>query len=141
MMKKFISAFLLSCLASPSASYAASLKVTNAWIRALPPGAKATAGYLVIENEKKQPDKLISASTTIGDSLEFHETVKENGMASMEERSQIVIPPGKVVRFKPGSLHIMIMGIKEPLKEGLEVPILLNFEKAGTIKVMASIKK
>jgi copper(I)-binding protein len=39
------------------------------------------------------------------------------------------------VTLAPGGMHLMMMGLKEPLKQGERVPLTLVFEKAGKIDV------
>ncbi len=53
----------------------------------------------------------------------------------------IDLPPGKPVTLKPGGLHIMMMGLKHPLKPGQSVPLTLTFEKSGTREVTAAVAK
>jgi copper(I)-binding protein len=45
------------------------------------------------------------------------------------------IEPGRTVRFAPGGLHLMIIGLTGPLVQGDKVPVMLKFEKAGEISV------
>jgi len=51
------------------------------------------------------------------------------------------VTPGARVAFSPGGLHIMVVGLKQPLKEGQTFPLTLTFEKAGKIDVMVPIEK
>jgi copper(I)-binding protein len=50
------------------------------------------------------------------------------------------IKPGATVELKPAGAHIMILGVKEPLKDGQTVPVKLTFKTAGTVEVPFAIK-
>ena len=50
------------------------------------------------------------------------------------------IPPGRSITLAPGGLHIMLMELKAPFKEGDKVPLTLQFEKAGTVDVMLDVQ-
>ena len=37
--------------------------------------------------------------------------------------------------------HVMLMGLKAPLKQGESFPLTLTFERAGSVEVMVSVEK
>jgi len=113
------------------------IEVKDQWVRLVPPNAKNTAAYMKIENKGTEADKLVDASNNVSKITELHETVG----GKMRRVDAIVIPAGKTVELKPGGLHVMIIDLKEPLKEGQTVEIILRFEKSGEIKVQAPVKK
>ena len=49
------------------------------------------------------------------------------------------IPAGGSVQFKPGGYHIMLMGLKAPLKKGDMIMLQLKFEHAGLVDAMANV--
>jgi hypothetical protein len=53
----------------------------------------------------------------------------------------IDVPPGQTVELKPGAWHMMLIGLKAPLKAGDKVPMTLKFEKAGEVKVELKIEE
>ena len=53
----------------------------------------------------------------------------------------IDIPPGQTVELKPGQLHMMLVGLKAPLKAGDMLPLTLRFEKAGDVKVDLKVEE
>ncbi|WP_448587694.1 copper chaperone PCu(A)C [Thermocrinis sp.] len=113
------------------------IEVKDAWVRLVPPNAKTTAAYMKIENKGTEADKLIDASNNVSKITELHETVD----GKMRKISAIEIPAKKTVELKPGGLHVMIIDLKEPLKEGQTVEITLKFEKSGEMKIQAPVKK
>jgi copper(I)-binding protein len=66
---------------------------------------------------------------------------EDNGVSRMREVRAVELEPGTKVIFKPGEMHMMIVGLKQPLKEGQTFPLTLQFEKAGHIDVNVPIEK
>ena len=62
-----------------------------------------------------------------------------NVMRMREIEGGLAIPPGATVALAPGGIHLMMMGLKEPLKQGERVPVTLVFEKAGSIDVELAV--
>ena len=110
------------------------LVITQPWARATPGGAQVGGGYFKVENKGKVADRLVSGSTDISSGLEFHEMKTENGMMTMRALpAGLAIEPGQAIEFKPGSLHIMFTGLKQPLQQGGSFKAILVFEKAGPV--------
>ena len=116
-----------------------SLDIKQPFARATPPGAKAAGVYMTIENKGKEADRLVSASSPTAGVVQIHEMKMDGGMMQMREINGLDIKPGATVELKPGGYHVMLMDLKQPLKEGETVPLTLKFEKAGAVDVKASI--
>jgi copper(I)-binding protein len=115
---------------------AGDLKIDHPWTRATPGGASTAAGYVKITNNGKEADRLISASAEGTDKVEVHEMSMDNNVMRMRQlKDGIEIKPGETAELKPGSYHLMIIGVKTPFKEGTMVKGTLVFEKAGTVPV------
>jgi len=110
------------------------LTLSDLQVRATVKGAPTTAAYLTIANAGKTPDKLLSIDCACADATMMHETRIQNGVSSMSMLKAVAIPAGGEVRFKPDSLHVMLVGLKRPLKAGAMQQMTLRFEKAGTVK-------
>ena len=54
--------------------------------------------------------------------------------------SELTISAGKKVELKPGGYHLMLMGLKAPLKDGEKLPLTLKFEKAGAVVVTVNVE-
>jgi hypothetical protein len=120
---------------------AGDLVVSQAWSRATPNGAKIGGGYLTIENKGSAPDKLIGVSGDIAGKIEVHEMAMNNGVMKMRPLDQgLAIEPGKTVKLAPGGYHLMMMDLKNPLKQGDHVPLTLEFEKAGKVQVTLDVQ-
>lgn len=109
------------------------LTLDNAWVR---PGmtGQNTAAYLTINNPSQAKDKLVRAACSLTKSTELHNHINENGIMKMRPVTAIPIETN-IVELKPGSLHIMLIGLKQDLKTGENVKIKLEFEKAGKVEV------
>jgi copper(I)-binding protein len=138
-------AVLLACfLAAPVRAEdikAGDLVITQAWSRATPGGAKIGSGYLTIENKGSAPDRLISGSADVADKVQIHEMATTNGVMTMRPLDNgLTIEPGKTVKLAPGGYHLMLFDLKSPLKQGDKVPVTLEFEKAGKVKLSLDVQ-
>lgn len=141
-LRRFVCAALLACLLSPVArAQEAGIAVTQAWIRATPGGSRVAGGYLVIKNKGPITDKLLSASTAAARKIEIHEMAITDGVMTMRPvEGGLPIETGATVKFAPGGLHLMMVGLSAPLKRGDKVPVRLTFEKAGDIAVTFDVQ-
>ena len=117
------------------------ITVTHPFSRATPPTARTGAGYLVLTNNGSEPDRLVAVETAVAESVEFHQTVVKDGMATMTPVSNgFEIPPGGKVVIGDDGLHIMLVGLKQPLREGETIDATLIFEKAGRSDVYFEVE-
>jgi len=117
------------------------LKIGHPWARATPPAAKVGGGYLSIENTGPAPDRLVSASTDAAARIEIHETSLSDGIMRMREKADgLVIPAGATVELKPNAMHLMLVNLKAPLKQGGTVKATLVFERAGAVSIELQIQ-
>ena len=86
------------------------------------------------------PDRVVSASSPVAERVELHETIRDGDVMRMREVEAIELPAGQTVELKPGGLHLMLMGLKAPLKAGETVPVTLKFEKAGDVTVQLNVE-
>lgn len=121
---------LLSC----SQEQAYTITVRDAWIRAAPPGASATAGYLKINNAKEQDCILTSAKSERFNVVEFHRTIIKNGIARMRRYDELTIPAGQSLEFKPGDFHLMLIGPQTTLETDDEIIVTLYFKHGDESK-------
>jgi copper(I)-binding protein len=120
---------------------AGDLVITQAWSRATPGGAKIGGGYLTIENKGSAPDRLIGGSADIAGKVEVHEMAMNNGVMTMRPLDKgLTIEPGKTAKLAPGGYHLMMFDLKRPLKQGDKLPVTLEFEKAGKVKLSLDVQ-
>ncbi len=115
--------------------------IEQPWARATPGGAKTGAAYMTVKNNGASPDRLVSATTSVADKVQFHEERGEKGVSRMQEVASVNVEPGVQIVFKPGGMHMMMVGLKQPLKEGQTFQMTLQFEKAGSIAVAVPVGK
>ena len=138
-MKTILFACFLALAASAAGAQefkAGSIEVDNPWSRATPKGAKVAAGYLTIKNTGTDPDRLLSGTSAAAGKVEVHEMSMDKGVMKMRPvAGGLEIKPGETVELKPGSYHLMIMGLKQQIQQGKPFKASLNFEKAGPVEV------
>ena len=122
---------------------ASPLKVTDTYIRAMPPGQAVTAGYLVIQNLSDQDYFLVGAQAPdIASSIELHQIkLSEDGVVKMIRRKQFKIPANGLLEMKPGGEHLMIMGLKRTLSLGESISLKLELGNGKSFVIPASIRR
>ena len=120
---------------------AGDVMVMSPWARATPAGAKVGAGYMMMHNGGAAADRMVSAATDVADHVEIHEMSMDNGVMKMRQLpGGIEIPAGKMVELKPGGYHLMLVGLKQPLKVGETIKATVTFEKAGAVPVELKVE-
>jgi len=125
-----------ACLLAASAS-AQQVDVAGAWARATVTGQSASAAYMDLTANENAT--LLGVSSPLATVVEVHEMIMDNGVMKMRARPRLDLPAGKTVVLKPGSYHIMLMELKQPLRKGDLVPLTLKIEgndkKLNTLEV------
>lgn len=104
--------------------------------RASAPMAQTAAAYVTLFNGTDGEMRLASVDAGISDQVGLHETVEENGVMSMVEQPEgFPIPAQGTLEMKPGGKHIMFMGLKQELKEGESLKLVLNFADGTSLPV------
>jgi hypothetical protein len=119
---------------------AGGVTVAHPWARATPGGATVGAAYMEITAAAGAGDRLVSASSPVAGRVELHTHTHDGGVMRMRKVDAIAIPPGGSAVLKPMGDHVMLIDLKQPLKEGDLVAIRLVFEKAGAIDVEATVE-
>ncbi len=110
--------------------------VAHPWARATPGGARTAAVYMTLMNKTDASDRLTGGTSSVADAVQIHEMRVENGIMKMHELSNgLEIPAKGSVTLKPGAYHVMLVGLKRPLKKGEHVALTLAFEKAGKLDI------
>ena len=117
------------------------IAVVHPWARATASTAKTGAAFMIIRNGGADADRLVGVSSSVSRKAGLHKSLIEDGIMKMRPADVIDVPAGGMVMLKPGSYHVMFMGLKGPLKEGDSFPLSLVFEKAGEIEVMVTVMK
>jgi copper(I)-binding protein len=143
-MKSILLAAIIALTANAASAHdykVGSLEIKHPWARATPKGAAVGGGYMTITNKGTAPDRLIGGVSLAAGKLEIHEMKMENGIMKMRPLAHgLEIKPGQSVELKPGSYHVMMMGLKQPFVKGKSVKATLAFEKAGEVEMEFAVE-
>ena len=126
-----LGSFLAFISAAALAQTAPAIHTDEAWARFSAPGMSMSGVFMDLHNRSGRDDELLSANSPAAQTVELHTHVQEQGMMRMRQLpGGIALPQGQTVHLQPGGLHIMLMGLKQPLKAGEHVTLQLNFRHA-----------
>jgi periplasmic copper chaperone A len=128
-------------LAAPGVAQPTAPEIRDAWARATPAGAKTGAAYATLVNPGAAADRLVAVSTPVAGQAQLHTHTDDAGILRMEAVTAIDLPAGTSTTLKPGSQHIMLLELRQPLTPGDSFPMTFTFEKAGTIGVDIKVLK
>ena len=145
----FLSTLYFVLIGLPAASFAAEnicyqqgLEIRQAEIRATPPNAPVTGGYLHIHNNGTAMQRLTAASADFSSHTEIHQMIVEAGVMKMSPlKDGIEIAAGGHIQLQPGGLHIMFMQLKQPLAPSNMHQVTLTFDNCGDVPVMFKVTK
>ena len=135
--KAIVGIFVLFFLIENSSAQSADLgkiSITGAFARETVAGQTVGSGFLKIKNTGAL-DKLVSASTSVGSEVQIHTMSMEGNVMKMSQIPYIEIPANGSVELTPGGMHLMIMGLKGPVKVGDNIKIKLKFSNSGEVEV------
>lgn len=130
--------WLVTALLLSASVYAGDIQVEGAWARATVPGQDS--GMVNLSITSKQAASLVGIYSPVAGSVELHSMTHEGGMMKMREVKSIELPAGKAVDLGQSGYHVMLIGLKTPLKAGESLPLTLNIKVAGkgTVKIKTS---
>ena len=131
--------FFINLASASEASLRAFLRTEDAWVRATEIGN--SAAYVKIINDGFESDRLIDAFTDVCKTVELHTHLKEGDVYKMRPVEAINLPASQAIELKEGGLHIMLLNLLKPLKENDKIKLVLLFEKAGEISILAEVRK
>lgn len=98
------------------------------------------AAFLQIENRGKTDDVLLSASSPAAAKVEIHTMRMEGDVMKMRALEQLPVKAGQTLEMKPGQgHHLMLIGLKQPLKAGEKIALTLEFRQAGKLPVTVEV--
>lgn len=113
--------------------------VRDAWVRPAPAGAGGAA-YLTITNRAGVADRLVTVSSPDAAHASIHESRMIGPVMTMRAVPNLAIRAGGEVRFSPSGLHVMIEGLKHPLKPGGRLTLVLTFARSGLLRVAVPVR-
>lgn len=141
-------ALLSACNPAPDAAAPAEMEaassqiaVSSPWSRETAAGQDAGGAFMTITNTGTTPDRLTGGSTAAAGQVQIHTVDMAGGVMRMRQLEDgLEIPAGGSVTLKPGSFHVMLMQLRQPLKQGETVPLTLTFDKAGPVAVALAVR-
>jgi copper(I)-binding protein len=115
------------------------ITIAHPWTRAAAAGANGAA-YMTLRNAGREADQLVAGSTPVARTVELHTHIRDGEVMRMRQVRDIALPAGQAVRLRPGGLHVMLIGLAEPLRAGAEMPLTLRFARAGEVTVQLEIQ-
>ena len=138
-MRNFVCAAALALFA---AGAQAAVTAADAWVRGTVPAQKTTGAFMTLTSSEEA--KLVAVSTPAAKSVEIHASAEHHGVMQMHAVETIALPAGRRVELKPGSFHIMLVGLAKPLVAGDTVPLTLTIEdsrgKRTQVEVRAEVR-
>jgi periplasmic copper chaperone A len=116
----------------------AQVKVDDPWVRATVAPQKATGAFMQLTAAK--PLKVVAASSPVAGVVEIHEMKMDDGVMKMRAIDALSLPAGQAVALKPGSYHVMLMGLKAQIKAGETVPLTLTVEGEDGKRTVLEVK-
>lgn len=114
--------------------------INNPYARVMGGVGASGAVFFEIENHQTADDRLIAVASDVADKVELHTHKEEGGvMKMMAVPEGFVVPASGMHALARGGDHVMLLGLKSELKNGDVVDLTLTFEKAGEVKVQATI--
>ncbi|HEX8827006.1 MAG TPA: copper chaperone PCu(A)C [Xanthobacteraceae bacterium] len=117
------------------------IAVEQPWARATPAGALTGIVYMTLENKTSTADRLTSVSSNVAAQVQIHEMAVVDGIMQMRQvAGGLPIPADGSVILKPGSYHVMLIGLRRPLVAGETFPLTLTFANAGNISITVPVQ-
>ncbi len=128
---------LALCAPAVARDHPRDIRVLDAWCPPTPPGSPTAAGYLTISNQGREADRLLGGSSPAAAQVQLHSMTMQGGVMRMRPVIEgLAIASSATTRIQPGGgLHLMLIGLKRPLKAGERADVTLDFAKAGPVRV------
>lgn len=134
----FSALFLLACESQADETGSISqpspdLLVSQSWVRETPPGAKVAAAFATVKNPGNESKKIIGVRFDVAGAAEIHTMSMVDGMMRMRRLKYVEIAAGSSHQFKPGSDHMMLFRLSNPLRTGTQVKGFLQLQNGNEI--------
>ncbi len=133
-------ALTLASLAAAAHSYKlGSIDIDHPTARPTAAGQQVGGSFMTLVN-KGAADRLLSVTSAVATSVQVHSMTMDGNVMKMRQLDALELPAGQTVELKPGGFHLMLVGLKAPLKAGDTFPMTLKFEKAGEVVVTVNVE-
>ncbi|ANE43040.1 hypothetical protein SU48_03830 [Deinococcus puniceus] len=131
-------------LAVPITAPVAALPLTsqNATIVAVPPSISETSVFMTLRNTGRTPIVLSGVTSAVAAHGMLMVTRRDaQGRTGMSETRALTVPAGRSLTLSETGDHLMLMGLKRPLKVGERLPLTLRTSDGRSLKVVALVRK
>jgi copper(I)-binding protein len=117
------------------------ITISQAWVQEGPPNARVLAGFMQINNNSTKTVTITAATSDVFNSIEFHRTVEDKGMARMQKQQHLTIPAGGRLKLEHGGYHLMLMQPSKRLKTGDIVNIEFTIPTLDKVSVKLEVRQ
>jgi copper(I)-binding protein len=117
------------------------LDLSDAWVRALPPGQANTAAYLRVANPGDSVVRVVGGSSDIAARVEIHTTREVDGYQRMVQLQQLELAPGQQLELAPGGTHLMLLELERMPAPGEQVPLCLVLASGQQVCTTAGVRR
>ena len=121
---------------------AADIEIKAPWVRGTVAGQKVTGAFMEVSS--KSGVTLVGVSSPVAGTAEIHEMKMDGEMMKMRATPRLDVPAGKPLSLAPGGYHVMLMNLKQQLKSGESVPLVLQVEgkdkKVESVEITAEVR-
>jgi periplasmic copper chaperone A len=135
-----LAAFIALAPGFARADAASAVQVEAPYVRETAPGQKNGAAFLVLKNSEAAPHKLVQVESPAAERAQLHAHVQSGGSLTMKQVPEVEVPGGAHVALAPGGLHVMLLGLRAPLRAGERVTLELRFEDGSHTAVHATVR-
>jgi copper(I)-binding protein len=137
-MKQVVVLMLSAALLLGACKAGEGIEVRDAWAR---PAAQGGNGgvFFELQNFDPMPDELIGASLDVAEVVEIHESKMDGDVMKMQMMPSLPIEAKATVTFKPGGLHVMLINLKQDLKQDDEFEVVLHFKNHPDITIQVKV--
>jgi copper(I)-binding protein len=139
LLKPILTAAILSIVSTVGA-YGGDITIDDAFARASAGAAKVGGAFMTLRNSGATADALVGVKSPVAARAELHTHIKDGDIMRMRQIEAIDVPAGGSVSLQPGGLHVMLIELKQPLKQGEAFPLTLTFATAGTMTIEVPVK-
>ena len=107
----------------------------------LPAAGEAQAmAFVAIDNPTMYEIYVVSATADAAGKVELRDG-GQGGDERLKPVEFISVPAYESIDMKPDSVHLMLLDLKRPLKEGDKIGLTIATDNAGTLEVTAIVRK
>ncbi|WP_051303362.1 copper chaperone PCu(A)C [Comamonas composti] len=116
------------------------IEIDHPWSRATVAAVPTGVVYFVLRNPSQEEDRLVAVSTPAAEKAELHTHIRDGDVMRMRKVDAVEVAPASTTALEPGGLHVMLIGLKQPLVKGKAFPLTLVFEEAGPVTVQVDVQ-